>query len=90
MTGKTKNAIVEFAYFGVMYKDALQTLIRKTGQPQTVLKANLDKLNCFPPLKMHNSDSLISFAPTISNLVGVFKSLSYTQDLDGVALLNKL
>ena len=38
---------------------------------------------------MHNSDSIISFASTISNLVGVFKSLSYIQNLEGVALLNQ-
>ena len=38
---------------------------------------------------MHNSESIISFASTILNLFGVFKSLSYTQDLEGVALLTQ-
>ena len=81
VTGKTKNAVAEFAYSGVLYKDTLNTLIRKFGQPQTVFNAHPEKLSCFPPLKMHNSDSIIGFASTISNFVGVFKSLSYTQDL---------
>ena len=89
VTWKAKNAIVEFAYSGVMYKDALNTFLRKFGQPQTVVNAHLDKLNCFTQLKMHNSDSIISFASTISNLVGVLKSLSYTQDLERFALLNQ-
>ena len=89
VTEKTKIAIAEFSYYGVMYKDAVTTLIRKTGQSQTVFTAHLDKPNCFSPLKMHNSDSIISLASTISNLVGVFKSISYTQDLEGVALLNQ-
>ena len=89
VTGKTKIAIAEFSYSGVMYKDAVTPLIRKTGQSQTVFIAHLDKLNCFSPLKMHNSDSIISLASTISNFVGVLKSISYTQDLEGVALLNQ-
>ena len=62
-----------------MYKDALNTLIPKFGQPQTVVIAHLDNLSCSPPLKMHSSDSITSFASTISNLVG----------LEGVDLLNR-
>ena len=38
---------------------------------------------------MHNSDSKISFVFTISNLAGVFKSLSFTRNLEGLALLNQ-
>ena len=89
VTGKAKNSIAEITHFDVMYKDALNTFIREFGQLQTVVNAHLDKLNCSPPLKMLYSDSIISFASTISNLVGVFKSLSYNQDLEGVALLNQ-
>ena len=63
-----------------MYKDVLITLIPKFGQLQTVVNAHLDKLSCSPSFKMQNSDSIISFASTISNLVGVFKSISCTQD----------
>ena len=33
VTGKAKTAIVEFAYCGAMYKDALRTLERKFGPP---------------------------------------------------------
>ena len=33
VTGKAKIAITEFAYCGLMYKDALRTLERKFGQP---------------------------------------------------------
>ena len=71
-----------------MYKNRLNTLILKFCQPQTAVNAHLDKLNCFPPLKIHKSDSITSFASTVSNLLGVFKSLSYTQDLE-IALLNQ-
>ena len=39
VTGKAKNAVAEFGYSGVLYKDALNTLIRKFGQPQTVVNA---------------------------------------------------
>ena len=59
VTSKAKTAIAEFAYCGAMYKDALCTLEPKFGQPQAVLNAHLDKLNSFPPLKMHNSDNII-------------------------------
>ena len=71
-----------------MYKDALKTLERKFGQPQAVVSAHLDKLNSFPPLKMHNSDNIINYSGCISSLVGVFKSLSFDSDLKSAALLN--
>ena len=88
VTGKAKTAIAEFAYCGTMYKDALRTLERKFGQPQAVVSAHLDKLNSFPPLKMHNSDNIIYHSGCISSLVGVFKSLSYDSDLKSASLLN--
>ena len=60
VTGKAKTAIAEFDYCGAMYKDTLRTLERKFGQPQAVVSAHLDKLNSFPPLKMHNNDNIIN------------------------------
>ena len=48
VSGKAKTAIAEFAYCGAMYKDALKTLGRKFGQPQTVVSAYLDKLANYP------------------------------------------
>ena len=36
-TGKAKSAIAEFACSGRMHKDALKTLERKFGQPQTLI-----------------------------------------------------
>ena len=72
-----------------MYKDALATLQRKFGQPHAIVGAHLDKLNTFPPLKMHNSENVISFFSAISGLVAVFKSLSINDDLKSVNLLNQ-
>ena len=89
ITGKAKIAFAEFAYCGLMYKDALRTLERKFGQPQAVVSAHLDKLSSFPPLKMHNSDNIINYSAAISSLVGVFKSLSYDADLKSASLLNQ-
>ena len=89
VTGKAKAAIVEFAYCGTMYQDALKTLERKFGQPQAVVSAYLDKLNSFPPLKMHNSENVIAFSATISAMVGVFRSLKYEHDLSSAALLGQ-
>ena len=89
VTGKAKTAIAEFAYCGTMYQDALKTLERKFGQPHAVVSAHLDKLSGFPPLKMHNSENVISFSATISALVGVFRSLKYEHDLSSAALLGQ-
>ena len=90
VSGKAKKtAIAEFAYCGLMYKDALRTLERKFGQPQAVVSAHLDKLSNFPPLKMHNSDNIINYSGAISSLVVVFKSLSYDADLKSASLLNQ-
>ena len=75
VSGKAKNAIAEFAYSGVFYENALKTLERKFGQPQTIVAAHLEKLSKFPPLKMHNSESIISFASCITSLVAVLQSL---------------
>ena len=88
VTGKAKTAIAEVSNSGVMYKDALATLQRKFGQPHAIVGAHLDKLNTFPPLKMHNSENIISFSAAISGLVVVFKSLSFNDDLKSVNLLN--
>ena len=89
VTGKAKTAIAEFAYCGAMYRDALKTLERKFGQPQAVVTAYLEKLANFPPVKMHNSESIISYSATICSLVGVFRSLNYVQDLSSASLLGQ-
>ena len=88
VTAKAKTATAEFVYCGVMYKDALETLERKLGQPQAVVSAHLDNLSSFPPLKMHSSDNIINYSATILSLVGVYKSLSYDSDLKCASLLN--
>ena len=72
-----------------MYKDALRTLERKFGQPQAVVSAHLDKLSNFPPLKMHNSDNIITYSAAVSSLVVVFRSLSYDADLKSTSLFNQ-
>ena len=86
---KAETAIAEFAYSGTMYKDALMKLERKFGQPQIIIRAYLDKLYNSPPVKMHSSDSIISFASMIASIVGVFKSLHYNADLESATLLDK-
>ena len=89
VTGEAKAAIVELAYCGTMYQDALKTLERKFGQPQAVVSAHLDKLNSLLPLKMHNSENVIAFSATISAMVGVFRSLKYEHYLSSAAILGQ-
>ena len=72
-----------------MYRDALKTLERKFGQPQGVVTSHLEKLANFPPVKMHNSESIIGYSATICSLVGVFRSLNYVQDLSSASLLGQ-
>ena len=89
VTGKAKTAIVESAYCGPMYKDALRSLERKFGQPQAVISAHLHKLNSFPALKMYNSDNIFNYSGCISSLFGVFKTLSYDSDLKSAVFFNR-
>ena len=89
VTRKANVAIAEFAYCGAMYKDALKTLERKFGQPQAVVTAYLEKLANVPPVKMLNSESIISYSATVSSLVGLFRSLNYVQDLSRASLLGQ-
>ena len=72
-----------------MYKDALKTLERKFGQPQAVASAYLDKLSIFPPLKMLNSESMISYSATISALVGNFWSSHCYENLSSTSILGQ-
>ena len=90
LTGRAKKSIEQFAYSGALYNDAMKVLERKFGQPHAVVGAHLDKLNNYPPLKMHNSENVIAFASVISSLVGVFQSLSYDADLRSSSLLNQV
>ena len=46
-----------------------------------MVSAYLDKLANFPPVKLPNSENIISYAATICSLVGVFQSLNYVQNL---------
>ena len=39
VTGKAKTAVVEIAYCGTMYRDALKTLEHEFGQPRAVVSA---------------------------------------------------
>ena len=89
VTDKAKTAVEEFSFSGVMYKDALATLQRRFGQPNAIVGAHLDKINTFPPLKMRNSENVISFSSAISGLVATFKSLSFNDDLKSVNLLSQ-
>ena len=88
VTGKAKTAIANFAYCGSMYQEALRTLERKFGQPQAVVGAYLEKLSNYPAVKMHSSDSIVSYASVITSLVSVFQSLSYEADLKSASLMN--
>ena len=88
LTRKANTAIAEFAYCGVMHKEALRTLERRFGQPQAVVSAHLDKISSFPPLKMHSSGNIINYSATFSSPVWVFKPLSYDSDLKSSSLLN--
>ena len=86
VTGEANVAIPDFAYCGAMYKDALKTLEREFGQPQAVVTAYLDKLANIPPVKKHNSDSIISYSATVSSLNGVLRSPNHNQDLSSDSL----
>ena len=72
-----------------MYTEALKTLEKKFSQSQAVVGAYLDKLATYPAVKMLSSESIISYASTISSLVNVFQSLSYESDLCSASLLNQ-
>ena len=87
VSGKANNAIAEFAY---ILPDALKTLDRKFGKPQTIVAAHLDKVSHFPSLKMHNSESIIKFPSCISSLVAVLKSLGYEYDLMSTYVWNQV
>ena len=64
-----------------MFKDALKTLERKLGQPQAVVSAHLDKRSSSPPLKMYNSDNIITILQQFQALLGFLNHFHMTQTL---------
>ena len=81
--------MAEFPYCRDIYKDALKTPERKFGQPQAEVTAYFDKLANIPQVKMHNSDSIITYSATVSLLVDVFRSLIYNRDLSSASQLSQ-
>ena len=76
VSGEVKNAIAKFAYkFGTFCKD--------------VLKTHLSKCT-ISLLKMHNSESIISFASCISSLAAVLKSLGCKYDLKKPSIMTQV
>ena len=47
VVGKTKSAIAEYSYSGVLYRNALATLQKNFQQPHAVVGAHLDKWSVF-------------------------------------------
>ena len=71
-------------------KSGTQYVFRdKLERPYPSVGAHLDKLSKFPPPKMHNSESVISFSSKFSVLVASFKFLSFNDNLQSVNLLNQ-
>ena len=68
----------------------MKVLERKLGQPHAVVGAHLDKLNNYPPLKMHKSENVIGFVSSFSSIFVVFQSLSYDAALRSSFLLNQV
>ena len=86
ISGEAKNPIAYFACDGTFYKDASKTPETKFGQSQTTVAAHLEKHSNFQPLKMHNSESIISFASCISSQVAVLKLLGFENDLKSTSV----
>ena len=87
--GKSKTAISDFAYCETRSKDALTFLVRKLDEPQDVVSAYLDILANLPPEKIHNSESIISYAASMCSLVCVFWFLNYVRDLSSASMLSQ-
>ena len=89
VTGKAKLAIADFLYLGRKYRDALNVFERNFVQSKTVVSAHLDKFNSASPVKLHNLGSIVHFACVISSLIGVFRLLSYANNLKETTILNQ-
>ena len=68
-----------------MYEEALRNLYWKFGQSEKVGSAHLEKLSNYPPVKIYSSESFITFATMMENLVGVSISLRYKANLNSTS-----
>ena len=72
-----------------MYRDALCVLERNFGPPQTVVSAHIKIFTSVQPVKVHTSESIISFSCVISSLVCELGSFSHKKNLEKTANLNQ-
>ena len=90
VTGKAKIAIGGLAYNGAYFDKAWEILERKFGRPHVIISAQLDKIQNYPSVRMHNSSAIIDFSVTVSNLICIFEQLGYTNDLCSASNLQLL
>ena len=69
---------------------AWEILERKFGRPHVIISAQLDKIQNYPSVRMHNSSAIIDFSVTVSNLICIFEQLGYTNDLCSASNLQLL
>ena len=81
--GKASHVVEPLVHSGASYYDVFARLRRRFGQPHVVVSAHLERLNQFPPLRMHNSEQLIEYALAVSSFMHVLQSQNYYEDLNG-------
>ena len=90
VTGRAKTAIAGLPYDGKWFAEAWAILERKFGRPHVIISAQLDKIQSYPPVKMHSSSAIIDYSVAVTNLVSVFTQLDYTSDLQSASNMQLL
>ena len=69
--GKAKATIDGFGYLGVHFDQAFASLQKRFGAPHIIVRAQIEKLNKHPQVKMHNSASIIEFFQVVNSFVSI-------------------
>ena len=82
VTFKAKEAIAGLGYTAEMSNVACNVLVRNFGKPQNVVKAQLERIYSFPPIKPYDKAALIKYARIVSSCLNVLTQFNYVGDLN--------
>ena len=81
VTGKAKEVVAGFGYSGAFYDSAWKKLEKTFGRPHVIVGSQLAKIQNHPPIKIHDSESIIKYARSVATCVEVLTTMKYKSDL---------
>ena len=89
-TGKARATIEGDGFSGIHFEQAFAAIKRRFGAPHLIVGAQIEKISKYPPVKMHNSESILDFSQVVNSFVSVLTSENFFNDLQSTSNLSLL